>query len=431
MASAVSATETRVKTSVLNADELSGIGFGITRSAGVDTSPMETGDLAYLTASGEYFFLDKENTDPADGVTILLTDNARIAIPTPGPGRWILATSELGPTGPSGPTGPTGPDGGPTGPTGPGGGPTGPQGNEGPTGPMGMVGATGPQGAEGPTGPQGIQGNVGPTGPEGPAGPTGAQGIQGVPGPQGIAGPTGPQGEIGVTGPQGVAGPTGPQGIQGTAGPTGAMGPAGPTGPQGIQGIQGLTGPTGATGPQGIQGLQGVTGPTGAQGLIGPTGPTGAQGIQGIAGPTGATGATGPIGPTGPTGPNPVLFAQVTADTTIASGGAFADLLTININTTAPAIRILASFSNDTTLTVVSPTFFRITLDGVALRGAASATLLDQLQSGAIDLRAAVAPGAHVVKLQWRTTGILNTARIRPVTNPDGEHASLMVEQCS
>jgi len=156
MASAVSATETRVRTSVLDADELSGIGFGPERYAGVDTSPMDTGDLAYLTGGidgispGVYFFLDKESTLDI-GPDVLYTDNARIAIPPPGRGRWILSPS--GPMGPTGPTGPLGP--------------------EGPTGPQGDIGITGP------TGPEGPEGDVGPTGPQGP---------------QGIQGPTGPAG---------------------------------------------------------------------------------------------------------------------------------------------------------------------------------------------------------------------------------------------
>jgi len=162
---AVSATETRVRTSVEDNDALSGIGFGASHLGGVDVSPMDTGDLAFVISTGKYFQLDKDSAAVADGIDVLFTDNARIALPPPGLGRWIFKSG-------IGPTGPTGPQGDP--------------GEDGVTGPTGPTGAVAPTGPTGPTGSQGISGSIGPTGP------TGAQGSQG------ITGSTGPTGEPGV-----------------------------------------------------------------------------------------------------------------------------------------------------------------------------------------------------------------------------------------
>jgi len=87
MASAVSATETRVKTSVDNVNQLSGTGLGDATVCGVDDTPMEDGDLGFLKSNNAYYSLAKESTVAADGIDVLLTNSARLS--NTGPGRWI------------------------------------------------------------------------------------------------------------------------------------------------------------------------------------------------------------------------------------------------------------------------------------------------------------------------------------------------------
>lgn len=109
MASAVSATETRVKTSVQSVDELSGVGFGQNTSQGVDDVPMDNGDLAFVkepsALEGRYYHLNKESAVPPSA-SVLLTTSARLTSgaiddATAGPGRWVLgpdAESTASPT---------------------------------------------------------------------------------------------------------------------------------------------------------------------------------------------------------------------------------------------------------------------------------------------------------------------------------------------
>lgn len=85
----VGASETRPKLSVPTVDALSGTGTGATRERGVDTTPFSTGDWAFVTQLYAYFMLDNESNDAADGITILLTDSARIS---GGKGRWKRLT---------------------------------------------------------------------------------------------------------------------------------------------------------------------------------------------------------------------------------------------------------------------------------------------------------------------------------------------------
>ena len=119
MASAVSATETRVSTSLKNADELSGVGFGNSAKVGVVTTPMENGDLAYLLdvdnlalpTNNKYYHLLKESNLTPDGVDVILTYEARIKTgavsdATAGPGRWVCGPVADCPQAPTGPTGP-------------------------------------------------------------------------------------------------------------------------------------------------------------------------------------------------------------------------------------------------------------------------------------------------------------------------------------
>ena len=284
----------------------------------------------------------------------------------------------------------------------------------GPTGAMGVPGPTGPVGVPGPTGPC-------------CTGPTGNQGPQGFPGMNGGLGPSGPPGPIGPAGLTGNTGPTGPC-CTGPTGPTGATGPTGVTGPTGSTGATGPTGPTGATGPTGPTGATGPTGTTGA------TGPTGVTGATGRTGPTGATGRTGPTGSAGGAGLIQTAFSEVTADVTTTSS-VFVDVpgLTNTITTTAGSnLYAINTFSPSTSSLIGQTIDFRIVIDGVPIRASESTVGLLNVaaaQAGALKIRANLAPGVHTIKVQWRTSG--GTARIRPVTAPNSEHASLIVMETS
>lgn len=126
-------------------------------------------------------------------------------------------------------------------------------------------------------------------------------------------------------------------------------------------------------------------------------------------------------------------FAELLGD--VAAPGAFADLLTVAIATAAAASRLKIVFSASIGLSlslggVLSTASFRVLLDGVALRGsAASASLTGSTASATLTLQVPVTAGPHVVTLQWQVIGVLAAAAIRPVTRPDLEHASLLVEE--
>jgi len=115
-------------------------------------------------------------------------------------------------------------------------------------------------------------------------------------------------------------------------------------------------------------------------------------------------------------------------DTTTASA-VFVDLLTVAITVEAGFILIESSIG--ASLSVNAGTiFFRITVDGVAQAGVSNSfTIIGDEHASAFCLRVAVAAGLRTVKLQWRVASVLSTARIRPVTQPDAEHASLVVSE--
>jgi hypothetical protein len=118
-------------------------------------------------------------------------------------------------------------------------------------------------------------------------------------------------------------------------------------------------------------------------------------------------------------------FAEITSDTTTTSL-TYVDLLSVTITTIAGNISIYASASGDNTNNA-RLSKYRIMIDGVADRGFVANVSPSLPDSGAIVLRRAVTAGSHTIKLQWATSA--NTARIRPITNPDTDHASLLVEE--
>jgi hypothetical protein len=122
-------------------------------------------------------------------------------------------------------------------------------------------------------------------------------------------------------------------------------------------------------------------------------------------------------------------FAEIAVDTTTTSTS-FVDLLTISFTITASSI-VLISFTASVSNTPSSTRNqdFRITIDGVAKRGArAICTTGSSATCAAIVLRVTgLAAGARSIKVQWKTSA--STAQIRPVAAPDTEHASLLVQE--
>jgi hypothetical protein len=98
-------------------------------------------------------------------------------------------------------------------------------------------------------------------------------------------------------------------------------------------------------------------------------------------------------------------------------------LLSTAITTDAGFLDIEASVSASTTV----DTFFRLTLDGVAIPDGGSAIGIGS-GSSAIVKRIAVTPGAHTLRLMWRLS-VAGSSNVQPVTNPDSQHASLFVKE--
>ena len=97
----------------------------------------------------------------------------------------------------------------------------------------------------------------------------------------------------------------------------------------------------------------------------------------------------------------------------------FTDLLTTPITNELPYIRLEASLSGVGS----SLTFFRITIDGVSQVGA---IMNGGGGSACLRKNLIVPPGPHIIALQWKPAAE-SMSEIRPITNPDSEHASLAV----
>ena len=125
------------------------------------------------------------------------------------------------------------------------------------------------------------------------------------------------------------------------------------------------------------------------------------------------------------------VFADLLIDTTTVST-VFVPLLSASITITTGGIllvRFSASASNSNNNNQV---IFRLLIDGVAKHGAALVSASGATNVGGASLvyrQTGLAVGLHTVDIQWRVSG--TTGRIRPVTNPDLESASLLVEEVS
>lgn len=122
------------------------------------------------------------------------------------------------------------------------------------------------------------------------------------------------------------------------------------------------------------------------------------------------------------------VFAEIVADTTTGSV-AFVSLLSQNITTTAGGILLVNFQVSGSNSNNNQQVIFRMSIDGVVKRGAAFVSASGAANVGCAGLlyRQAVAPGIHTVLIEWRVTN--NTGRIRPVTQPDTESASLLIEE--
>jgi hypothetical protein len=125
------------------------------------------------------------------------------------------------------------------------------------------------------------------------------------------------------------------------------------------------------------------------------------------------------------------VFAEITVDTTTLSS-TFVSLLSQVITTqtgTNLLIYLTSGVSNNTNDRDV---FFRVQVDGVTKRGVGVECHANgEAVSAAMVLKVTgLLAGAHTVLVQWRaSTGGANTAQIRPVTAPDAEHFSLLLEE--
>ena len=121
------------------------------------------------------------------------------------------------------------------------------------------------------------------------------------------------------------------------------------------------------------------------------------------------------------------VFAEISADTSITSA-TFVDVLSASV-TTLGGTKLIVTASFAISNTGANTTHhFRIVVDGVAKRGAGIRYTNTPGATGGIAIVVVgVAAGAHTVKLQARVDS--GTLRIRPVTAPDDEHASLVVQE--
>lgn len=129
-------------------------------------------------------------------------------------------------------------------------------------------------------------------------------------------------------------------------------------------------------------------------------------------------------------GPMASRFTEITADTTTNST-VFVSFLSTTINLPTPA-QLIVHFTFSASVDVGSATVdFRLSVDGVGARGCASRFPGgNQPHSGALVWRSGVlAAGNRVVAAEWKSSVVTTTVRIRPVTVPDQEHASLLIYQ--
>jgi hypothetical protein len=121
------------------------------------------------------------------------------------------------------------------------------------------------------------------------------------------------------------------------------------------------------------------------------------------------------------------VFSELAADTSITSA-TFVDVITAAITTLGGTKLIITSSFALSNTGANTGHHLRITVNGVAKRGCGLRYVNSPAIAGVIALVVTgLAAGAHTVKLQARVDP--GTLRIRPVTAPDDEHASLVVQE--
>lgn len=123
-------------------------------------------------------------------------------------------------------------------------------------------------------------------------------------------------------------------------------------------------------------------------------------------------------------------MAEVTTDQSATQATkAWADLVTLNITTGAGFLLMQASAAFNCSNGSSREMGLRLVLDGVAVRAACSPSVSTSVaQALGVVARKSVTAGAHVVKLQWEVASGY-TIYCRPVTLPDQEHCTLVVEE--
>jgi hypothetical protein len=129
-------------------------------------------------------------------------------------------------------------------------------------------------------------------------------------------------------------------------------------------------------------------------------------------------------------------FAERVADITTTSvygagppATGYVTLLTLTLTTEANYLRSLFTCSGDNSNASARTVYFRLLLDGVKVKGSSFRTTTNTSGTMATELSSygLVTAGSHTVAVQWCTSA--STARIRPVTNPNFDHASLLVQE--
>lgn len=137
-----------------------------------------------------------------------------------------------------------------------------------------------------------------------------------------------------------------------------------------------------------------------------------------------------PEGPQGPPGPVTYIqtaFAEQSANTSV--GTIFADLLTLVLILTLGSKVNIHFDSSFQTLTGQRTAIFKLTIDGIDIRGTAQEASSVFPASVALTYQASgLAAGAHTFKIQWASSS--GTILIRPTTTIE-EHASLLIEEAS
>lgn len=125
-------------------------------------------------------------------------------------------------------------------------------------------------------------------------------------------------------------------------------------------------------------------------------------------------------------------FVALATDQSNATAGSYSDLTGVSLNITTGARPILIHFSvtGDNSATN-NNTFFEVDVDGVRVGVCAFNTAASgRPQSASMVIKtSALTAATHTVKIRWRPSS--GTSRVRPVTNPDSDRASLLVEEVS